>query len=141
MAISLACYLSDKISAVAPVSGLMSFESDSLCRPNQTTGVFVINGTADNERPYNGINDYYLSVDNTIEYWSNYHSVDSVVLENFVDGNNNVIEFYTFLNQNGLSLLKHYKIIDGNHVWFDLNVNGENLDQLIWRFFKNHDNN
>ena len=141
MAISLACYLSDKISAVAPVSGLMSFESDSLCRPNQTTGVFVINGTADNERPYNGINDYYLSVDNTIEYWSNYHSVDSVVLENFVDGNNNVIEFYTFLNQNGLSLLKHYKIIDGDHVWFDLNVNGENLDQLIWRFFKNHDNN
>mgnify|MGYP001201814022 FL=1 len=141
MAISLACYLSDKISAVAPVSGLMSFESDSLCRPNQTTAVFVINGTADNERPYNGINDYYLSVDNTIEYWSNYHSVDSVVLENFVDGNNNVIEFYTFLSQNGLSLLKHYKIIDGDHVWFDLNVNGENLDQLIWRFFKNHDNN
>ena len=141
MAISLACYLSDKISAVAPVSGLMSFESDSLCKPNQTTGVLVINGTADNERPYNGINDYYLSVDNSLDYWSNYHSADSVVLENFVDGNNNVIEFYTFLNQNGLSLLKHYKIIDGDHVWFDLNVNGENLDQLIWRFFKNHDNN
>ena len=141
MAISLACYLSDKISAVAPVSGLMSLESDSLCEPNQTTGVFIINGTADNERPYNGINDYYLSVDNTLEYWSNYHSVDSVVLENFVDGNNNVVEFYTFLNQNELSFLKHYKIIDGNHVWFDLNVNGKNLDQLIWRFFKNHDNN
>ena len=138
MAISLACYLSDKISAVAPVSGLMSQESDSLCEPNQTTGVFIINGTADNERPYSGINDYYLSVDNALAYWSNYHLADSVVIEEFVDGNNNAIELYTYLNQSGLSFLQHYKIIGGGHYWFDLSVNDENLDQLIWRFFKKH---
>ena len=140
MAISLACYLSDKITAVAPVAGLMSQESDSLCEPNQTTGVFIINGTGDNERPYNGINDYYLSVDNSLEYWSNYHSADSVVIDEFVDGNNNVIESHTYSNQDGLSFLQHYKIIDGGHYWFDLNVNGKNLDQLIWQFFKKHDN-
>ena len=140
MAISLACYLSDKISAVAPVSGLMSQESDSLCEPNQTAGVFIINGTADNERPYNGIMDYYLSVENTLEYWSNYHSADSVVIDEFVDENNNAIEFHTYLSQDGLSYLQHYKIIDGGHYWFDLNVNGKNLDQLIWQFFKKHDN-
>ena len=138
MAISLACYLSDKISAVAPVSGLMSQESDSLCEPNQTTGVFIINGTADNERPYSGINDYYLSVDNALAYWSNYHLADSVVIDEFVDGNNNAIELYTYLNQSGLSFLQHYKIIGGGHYWFDLSVNDENLDQLIWRFFKKH---
>lgn len=138
MAISLACYLSDKISAVAPVSGLMSQESNSLCEPNQTTGVFIINGTADNERPYSGINDYYLSVDNALAYWSNYHLADSVVIEEFVDGNNNAIELYTYLNQSGLSFLQHYKIIGGGHYWFDLSVNDENLDQLIWRFFKKH---
>ena len=138
MAISLACYLSGKISAVAPVSGLMSQESDSLCEPNETTSVLIINGTADNDRPYNGINDYYLSVDNTLEYWSNYHSADSVVIEDFVDRNNNSIELYTYLNQSGLSFLQHYKIIGGGHYWFDLSVNDENLDQLIWRFFKKH---
>ena len=141
MAISLACYLSDKISAVAPVSGLMSQESDSLCEPNQTTGVFIINGTADNERPYSGINDYYLSVDNALAYWSNYHLADSVVIEEFVDGNNNAIELYTYLNQSGLSFLQHYKIIGGGHYWFDLSVNDENLDQLIWRFFKKYSRN
>ena len=138
MAISLACYLSGKISAVAPVSGLMSQESDSLCEPNETTSVLIINGTADNDRPYNGINDYYLSVDNTLEYWSNYHSADSVVIEDFVDRNNNSIELYTYLNQSGLSFLQHYKIIGGGHYWFDLSVNDENLDQIIWRFFKKH---
>jgi len=138
MAISLACYLNGKISAVAPVSGLMSQESDSLCEPNETTSLLIINGTADNDRPYNGINDYYLSVDNTLEYWSNYHSADSVVIEDFVDRNNNAIELYTYLNQSGLSFLQHYKIIGGGHYWFDLSVNDENLDQLIWRFFKKH---
>ena len=138
MAISLACYLNGKISAVAPVSGLMSQESDSLCEPNETTSLLIINGTADNERPYSGINDYYLSVDNTLEYWSNYHSADSVVIEDFVDSNNNAIELYTYLNQSGLSFLQHYKIIGGGHYWFDLSVNDENLDQLIWRFFKKH---
>ena len=140
MAISLACYLSDKISAVAPVSGLMSQESDSLCEPNETTGVFIINGTADNDRPYNGINDYYLSVDNTLEYWSNYHLADSILIEEFVDMNDNAIELYTYLNQSGLSFLQHYKIIGGGHYWFDLSVNGKNLDQLIWHFFEKHDN-
>ena len=138
MAISLACYLSGKISAVAPVSGLMSQESDSLCEPNETTSLLIINGTADNDRPYNGINDYYLSVDNTLEYWSNYHSADSVVIEDFVDRNNNAIELYTYLNQSVLSFLQHYKIIGGGHYWFDLSVNDENLDQIIWRFFKKH---
>ena len=118
MAISLACYLSDKISAVAPVSGLMSQESDSLCEPNQTTGVFIINGTADNERPYSGINDYYLSVDNALEYWSNYHLADSVVIDEFVDGNNNVIELYTYLNQDGLSFSSALQ----NHWWRPLLV-------------------
>ena len=58
----------------------------------------------------------------------------------FVDGNNNAIELYTYLNQSGLSLLQHYKIIDGGHYWFDLSVNGKNLDQLIWHFFEEHDN-
>lgn len=138
MAISLACYLNGKISAVAPVSGLMSQESDSLCEPNETTSLLIINGTADNDRPYNGINDYYLSVDNTLEYWSNYHSADSVVIEDFVDRNNNAIELYTYFNQSGLSFLQHYKIIGGGHYWFDLSVNDENLDQIIWRFFKKH---
>ena len=37
----------------------------------------------------------------------------------------------------GFRFLQHYKIIGGGHYWFDLSVNDENLDQLIWRFLKN----
>ena len=54
--------------------------------------------------------------------------------------NDNAIELYTYLNQSGLSFLQHCKIIGGGHYWFDLSVNGKNLDQLIWHFFEEHDN-
>ncbi len=138
LSISLACYLSSKISAAAPVSGLMSLESDSLCQPQENTGIFLINGTADNSRPYNGINDYYLSVDSTLHYWSNHHQSDSTNIENFVDGNNNNIDHYEYFGLNDLSYLEHYKIINGGHDWFNLSVNGKNIDQVIWQFFSNN---
>ena len=141
LSISLACYLSDKISAAAPVSGLMSLESDSLCQPQESTGVFLINGTADNSRPYNGINDYYLSVENALEFWSNHHRSESTIIENFMDNNNNNIEHYEYLNLNGQSYLEHYKIINGGHDWFELSVNDKNIDQVIWQFFSNISDN
>ena len=141
ISISLACYLSSKISAAAPVSGLMSLESDSLCQPRESTGIFLINGTADNSRPYNGINDYYLSVDSALHYWSNHHQSDSTIIKNFVDGNNNNIDHYEYFGLNGLSYLEHYKIINGGHDWFNLSVDGQNIDQVIWQFFSNIGNN
>ena len=141
LSISLACYLSDKISAAAPVSGLMSLESDSLCQPQENTGVFLINGTADNSRPYNGINDYYLSIESALLFWSNHHGSDSTIIENFMDSNNNNIDHYKYLNLNGQSYLEHYKIINGGHDWFDLSVNDKNIDQVIWQFFSNLSDN
>tara|TARA_S200000501_G_scaffold138007_1_gene130406 strand:+ start:289 stop:1185 length:897 start_codon:yes stop_codon:yes gene_type:complete len=141
LSISLACYLSDKISAAAPVSGLMSLESDSLCQPQENTGVFLINGTADNSRPYNGINDYYLSIESALLFWSNHHGSDSTIIENFMDSNNNNIDHYKYLNLNGQSYLEHYKIINGGHDWFDLSVNDKNIDQVIWQFFSNISDN
>ena len=133
--ISLACYLSDKISAVSSVSGLMSSESDSICNPLENTGILMFNGTSDGERPYIGIDNYYLSVDNALQYWSSYHNTDSVKIENFIDNNGNDIERYKYINSDGLSFVEHYKIINGGHDWFDLNNEGFNIDEIIWSFF------
>ena len=119
----------------------MSFESDSLCQPQENTGVFFINGTADNSRPYNGINDYYLSIESALLFWSNHHGSDSTIIENFMDNNNNNIEHYEYLNLNGQSYLEHYKIINGGHDWFELSVNDKNIDQAIWQFFSNISDN
>ncbi len=133
--ISLGCYLSNKISSVASVSGLMSNESDSLCSPKGNSRILMINGTSDFERPYGGIENYYLSVENTLLYWSTYHNTDSVEFQNYIDDNGNDIEQYTYYNSHGLSLIEHYKIINGGHDWFDISYQTLNIDQIIWNFF------
>jgi len=138
LSISLACYLSSKISAVAPVSGLMSLESDSLCQPQEKTGIFLINGTADNSRPYSGINGYYLSIENTLEYWSNFHDSDSIKVENFIDNNDNNIQYFEYFNSNNNSYVQHYKLINGGHDWFNLSYQGDGIDEIIWSFFSNN---
>jgi polyhydroxybutyrate depolymerase len=48
----LACYLSAKIAAVVPVSGLMYLEMTDNCNAVHPTSVAVFNGTADFIRPY-----------------------------------------------------------------------------------------
>ena len=135
---SLACYLSDKISAVSSVSGLMSLESESLCNPKEATGVLIFNGTSDSYRPYNGINGYYLSIENTLEYWSNFHDSDSIKVKNFIDNNDNNIQYFEYLNSNNNSYVQHYKLINGGHDWFNLSYQGSEIDQIIWSFFSNN---
>ncbi len=51
MAYRLACQLSDKIAAVAPVSGQRVFDD---CHPKRPVAVLHIHGTADPCAPYNG---------------------------------------------------------------------------------------
>lgn len=135
---SLACYLSDKISAISSVSGLMSLESESLCNPKEDTGVLIFNGTSDSYRPYNGINGYYLSIENTLEYWSNFHDSDSIKVKNFIDNNDNNIQYFEYLNSNNNSYVQHYKLINGGHDWFNLSYQGSEIDQIIWSFFSNN---
>ena len=37
--------------------------------------------------------------------------------------------------------MDHYKIINGGHVWFDININGKNTSELVWEFFSKYDIN
>ena len=35
--------------------------------------------------------------------------------------------------------VEHYKIINGEHVWFSNDFNGKNTGQLIWDFVSKYD--
>ena len=53
----------------------------------------IIHGTSDQERPYLGIDDFLLSVDEEIEFWTDYNNTDSVPqVTNFID--NYSIEYF-----------------------------------------------
>tara|TARA_Y100000389_G_C17393336_1_gene481153 strand:+ start:99 stop:1295 length:1197 start_codon:yes stop_codon:yes gene_type:complete len=132
---SMACYQSSLVTAIAPVSGLMPMvDASSECSPNHPTSVMIFNGTNDGSRPYNGIQGYMMSVDSTVAYWSQYNNTDSSPQTNVV-GN---IENYTYLNGDNNSTVDLFKLVNGDHVWFNLSYNGNSMEQLMWNFFSQH---
>ena len=40
----------------------------------------------------------------------------------------------TPIGGSGDTVVERYKVIGGQHVWFDIDVEGQSLEQLIWRF-------
>tara|TARA_Y100001970_G_scaffold278979_1_gene385512 strand:- start:240 stop:1133 length:894 start_codon:yes stop_codon:yes gene_type:complete len=135
---SLACYLNDRFAAIAGVAGLMAEESITYCGPENYIGIMIIHGTSDNSRPFNGIDEWYLSVDDAIQYWTNFNNVDSTFNYNYIDENNNQIELYDFFDKRNVNMVKLLKVINGGHYWFDLQYEGNNLDQNIWNFLSRH---
>ena len=54
----LACYLSERITAIAPVSGAMWVEMPGNCNATHPTSIAIFNGTEDFERPFDGFDGY-----------------------------------------------------------------------------------
>jgi len=131
---AMACYQSSLVTAVAPVSGLMPMNDSSECSPSHPTSVILFNGTNDDSRPYDGIEGYMMSVDETVTYWSGYNNTDSNPNVTTV-GN---IENSSYRNGDSNSAVDLFKINGGGHDWFSLDFNGSNLEELIWYFLSQH---
>ncbi len=127
----LACHLSEKIAAVAGVSGTL-LDSEN-CAPKHKTPVMQLHGTADGVVPFEGGNGFG-SATGTIDYWVGFNElndepqIDTLASEEFT------IEHYTYTADNTLAPVELYKIIGGSHVWFNIDFNGTNTNQVIWDF-------
>jgi polyhydroxybutyrate depolymerase len=142
----LACSLNNRIAAVGAVARTMQGETFNNCSPQHPTGVITILGTEDEISDYNGIFfdgiQYYLSADDTHEYWANYNDCNTTPILstipniNTTDGSN--VERYSWSDNNGCIYLEHLKIIGGGHDWPGAADNFGNMDinasQEIWNF-------
>tara|TARA_Y100001970_G_scaffold207460_1_gene252753 strand:- start:4295 stop:5452 length:1158 start_codon:yes stop_codon:yes gene_type:complete len=132
---SMACYQSSLVTSIAPVSGLMPMvDASSECQPSHATSVMIFNGTIDSSRPYNGIDGWMMGVDQTVAYWSQYNNTDSSPQTNIVGD----IENYTYLNGDNNTTVDLFKIVNGDHYWFNLSYNGNSMEQLMWNFFSSN---
>ena len=58
------------------------------CDPPKPIGTMIVHGTSDDVRPYLGIDDLLLSVDEEIQFWTDFNNTDSIPqITNFNDGN------------------------------------------------------
>ena len=141
LAYGLACYLSDRVTAVAPVSGSMWIEMNDNCAPSHPTSVAIFNGTNDFIRPYDGYPGYLMSVDAALGYWKTFNQVTDEPVANTFETNAGTVERSIYSGGTNGAEVALFKVVGGDHLWFDLSIEGKNLADTIWSFLSQFDRN
>jgi len=148
MSFLLACQLSDRIAAVASVTGSMTPNNLLACNPQRPVPVLQIHGTNDAVVPYEGAL-WTQSVASVLDYWTEENNCDPepITFElpdvNVQDGS--MATFYRYEQGDAGSVVEHIKINGGRHTWpgTAFATPGTNLDFLasdaIWKFFLRYD--
>ena len=152
MSFLLACQLSEKIAAVASVTGSMTPETYDACNAQHPTPVLQIHGTSDDDVPYGGVF-WSRSIDDVISYWVNYNNCDTdPTITSFPDidsADGSTVEHFVYSGGDNGVTTEHMKVTGGNHTWpgsaFDLpglNTNQDiNASMEVWDFFSRFDIN
>lgn len=148
MSFLLACQLSDKIAAVASVTGSMTPETYSDCNPMRPIPILQMHGTRDEVVPYQGAT-WSNSIDKVIDFWVEHNDVDKeavfLELEDKRPDDGTTVETYTYSNGTNGAEVSHYKVLNGGHTWpgskFSSFGTNQDIDGSaeIWSFFNQYD--
>ena len=150
MSFLLACQLSEKIAAVASVTGSMTPDTYDACNAQQPTPILQIHGTGDSNVLYNG-DTWTRSIEDVISYWVNYNNCETSPTTtaltdiNRLDGS--TVEHIIYSGGDNGVTTEHMKIIGGGHTWPSsaITLPGTNQDinasMEIWHFFSKFDIN
>ncbi len=148
MSFLLACQLSEKITAIASVTGSMTTETYNNSNPQHPTPILQIHGTADDVVPYNGT-EGMKPIEEVLAYWVDYNNCnitpDVIGLPNIDPDDGSTVEQWLYTGgYNGVAV-KHYKVIEGGHTWpgtafwFPGTNNDINASVEIWNFLSQYD--
>lgn len=145
MSFLLACQLSDRIAAVASVTGSMTPETYNACNPQHPTPVLQIHGNQDGTVPYNG-DTWTRSIDDVLAYWVGQNNTDATPTTTAVpdinQGDGSTAEHIVYANGTNCTNVEHFKITGGDHDWpgawgnMDIDASSE-----VWNFFRSYDIN
>ena len=150
-----ACEMTDKIAAIASVTGTMNNEILDNCNPTRSIPVLEIHGTADATVPYNGANSggsfqSMIATEEVLDFWVNHNNCTLEFEEEMEDISLTDLSTVTHFKYSGAendATVEHYRINDGGHTWpgAALPLPGvvTNYDivasEVIWDFFKQYD--
>ena len=145
MSYMLACELSDRIAAMASVTGAMTILHFPNCNPTHPTPVMQIHGTADATVLFNGSAGFHPSIDSSVNWWKTYNNCQATTTTNLPDINttDNSTASLTVHSQCTDNVEVHYYVVQGGgHTWpgaFSLPGTVTNQDFRatieIWDFF------
>lgn len=148
MSYTLACSLSNRIAAIASVTGTMNIGQTFNCNPQHPMPVMEIHGTADGVVPYSG-NATMMPIQGALNYWVNTNVCDPTPIETSVPNINLpdgcTATHFRYINGNNGVEIEHFRINNGGHTWpgapvavgttnYDIDASIE-----IWRFFSQYD--
>lgn len=146
MSYYLACNLSNKITAIASVTGTM-LKAWSNCVPNRPFPIMEIHGTADGTVPYAG-NSTFEAIDTVIKKWQIYNVCSASPLTYSVPNinllDNSTAIRYVYSNGQNNSSVELFKVNNGSHSWpggapVIANTNQDfSASVEIWRFFRQY---
>ena len=144
MSYYLACNMSDKIAAIASVTGAMSSYQHLACNPIHPTPILEIHGTEDTVVTFNSVIPGLL-------YWRDYNNceliADTTIIDNLFLGDFSTVEHIIYKNGDNNSTTELFKILGGGHTWpgsfFSQGITNQDIDASseIWKFFSKFDIN
>ena len=147
MSYKLACELSNRIAAIASVTGTMASTLPNNCSPAHPMPVMEIHGTADATVPYNGTQGM-TPIPAVLNYWVNFNNCNPVADSSDVPDISNTdgctAKHYVWNGGDNGATVEHFKVIGGGHTWpgalFNIGVTSQdfNASQEIWRFFNQY---
>lgn len=147
MSFVLACQLSDRITAIASVTGSMTPETYNTCDPQHPMPVLQIHGTADLTVPYSGAL-WTKPIQDVLDFWvdvNNCSSIPNVTdLPNIAPQDGSTVQRRLYEEGDNGATVAHFIVTGGGHTWpgtifgsagtnQDINASLE-----IWRFFSRY---
>ncbi|MEZ5059573.1 MAG: T9SS type A sorting domain-containing protein [Saprospiraceae bacterium] len=150
MSFHLACNLSEKIAAVASVTGAMTPFSLNNCDCKHPMPAMQIHGTNDPVVPYNGAI-WTQSIPSVLNYWVDFNRTDAnpsiEMVPNINSFDQSTAEHQVWANGDAGVTVEHFRIIGGEHTWpgspIPIGVTNQDINacEEIWKFFSRYDLN
>ena len=137
MAYALACYINNEIAAVACISGCLG-DTSATCAPVHPTATLNIHGTQDGDVPYNGSSEV-IGAQAATAFWADRNNTLASPSVTSLQSNSYALEHIRYEEGDSNVVAEHYKVIGGDHRWFNFSVNGKNANLLLWEFFDQFD--
>lgn len=146
MAYRLGAQLSDRIAAVASVSGGIVPEVYDTLMPLHPIPTLGIHGTSDDIVGYNGGIGQFTSVhvDSAFYFWGRNNlcdpEVDTTLLPNLNQGDGSTVQLFEFKNEACEYDSRLYRVMGGEHLlWPGVTGNKDfNASSVIWNFFNTY---
>jgi len=120
MSLLLACQLSNRIAAVASVTGSMTPEMYNQCDPQRPVAVMQIHGTADGIVPYTGTG-WSISIKKVLEYWVDENNCNKEAVKENISNSDpddgSTVEHLSYLGGDEGVAVEHFKVLGGGHTW------------------------